>query len=462
MTVQYLFIIIAILAVFLTALRVFNKNANGYFLTFVQYFLGSLFIFSGIVKGIDPLGTAYKMHEYFSEFSKEGFAGFWDSMVKFDVAFSVSMIVFEIMLGIAILVGWKGRWTSVLMLAINVFFLFLTGYSYLSGYCISKISLAVALFILLLLMLASLINNNKKRHQAILSSLILMGIFVLYCKASGTCFLCEFSELKMKVKDCGCFGDFMKLKPWQTFNKDILLTFLSIFLVWYKNDIVPVFKNGLGFKIVGLGTIVALLFCFYNFKWNEPLVDFRPYAIGNDIKKKMEVIEPSVIENILVYQNTITGNVDSFTIDKIPTDTIWKFKDRIDKVIKEGIPAPISNLRLEDIDRNEITPSLLNEPNISYWIVSYNLEKADKKAWIETMKPFAKQARAKGISVYALFSAADSSFIKEIGTDFDIVLGDETPLKTMVRSNPGVLKIQNGVVLNKWHAKHFNEKNNGL
>ena len=462
MTVQFLFIILALISIVITALRVYFKNANGYFLTFVQNFLGCLFIFSGIVKGIDPLGTAYKMHEYFSEFGKEGFPSFWDQMVHFDVLFSVGMIVFEIMLGIAILVGWKGRWTAVMMLGINLFFLFLTGYSYLSGYCISKVALAISLFILLLLMLASIINSNKKRHQAILTSLILMGIFVLYGKFSGSLFQCEFSDMKMKVKDCGCFGDFMKLKPWQTFNKDILLTFLSIFLVWYKNDIVPVFKKGLGFNLVGGGTIFALLFCLYNFVWNEPIIDFRPYAIGSDIKKKMEVVEPPVIENILIYQNKTTGVVDSFSINEIPTDTNWTFKDRIDKVIKEGIPAPIANLRLEDLERNEITSSLINEPNISYWIVSYNLNKADKKAWLETMKPFAKKARAKGINVYALFGNPDPNFIKELGPDFDIVVGDETPLKTMVRSNPGVLKIQNGVVLNKWHAKHFNDNNNGL
>jgi hypothetical protein len=456
MTVEKLFIAIAIVSAFIVGFRLFKQKANGIFLTFVQTFLGLLFIFSGIVKAIDPLGTAYKLHDYFGSFAQDGMADFWYKMEEFDVIFSVSMIVFEIALGIAILIGWRAILSTFGMLAINIFFLFLTGYSYLSGHCITKMGILVPLFLFILILISSLLNNDTKRRQALSLSLFLCLGFLGYCKMSGSCLACEFTVTKMKVTDCGCFGDFMKLKPWVTFYKDILLTILSLFLVWYKNDIKPVFNSKIQDSITGAGTGLALIFCLYNFVWTLPIVDFRPYAIGNNIKDKMIDEKPAIIENILIYKNTQTGEKKEFGINELPTDTIWQYADRLDKVIDEGILAPIKNLRLTNDQDADITQDLLNETQVTYWIVCSKLAKTNREALKEKIAPFAKKMKAKGIKTYILLPMQDETLKKEMGSDFIYLSADETALKTMIRSNPGIMKIENGTVINMWHWRQFN------
>ncbi len=114
MTVQKLFIILAIIALLISIYRNRELRRGGdIFLNLIQSFVGLLFIFSGFVKAIDPIGTGFKMKDYFESFAQDGFASFWESMSHFNIAFSLGMIIFEIFLGIAMLIGWKSRWTSV-------------------------------------------------------------------------------------------------------------------------------------------------------------------------------------------------------------------------------------------------------------------------------------------------------------------------------------------------------------
>jgi uncharacterized membrane protein YphA (DoxX/SURF4 family) len=460
MTVQKLFIILGILALIIALFRNKKwKNGNGILLNVVQSFVGLLFIFSGIVKAIDPTGTGYKMKDYFESFAQDGLASFWEKMSNFNIAFSLGMIIFEIFLGIAILIGWKSRITTIGLLGINLFFLFLTGYSYLSGFCIEKSVFIISAVLLSIIFLTAFIKNNSKRAQGLMLSTALILLYFIYCKMSGNGIGCTFTISKMKVTDCGCFGDFMKLKPWETFYKDIFLTILSIILVRWQHLITQVFDNKKSDLIVGIGTLIAILFSLYSTFWNEPIVDFRPYAIGNNINEKMKEVKPSVVENILIYKNKATGQDERFGISNIPTDTSFEFKDRVDSVIVEGIPAPIHNLRFEDAEGNDVTHSLLNEQGISYWIVCYNIDKSDMKAIDEKLIPFATEMRKKGTNVYCLLGKSSAEFEKKIGSMMDIVHADETALKTMIRSNPGIMKIQNGVVVNKWHCKHFHGDN---
>lgn len=247
----------------------------------------------------------------------------------------------------------------------------------------------------------------------------------------------------------------MKLKTWETFYKDVFLTALSVSLCiqYHKlKDFINVHFSG---KIVGLGFILATLFCLYNTFWDEPIVDFRPYALGSNINEKMKEIEPSVVENILIYKNKTSGKEERFGINNIPTDTIYEFKDRLDSVIKEGIPAPIHNLRFEDKSGQDVTQSLLNEAAVSYWIVCYNIDKSDRKVLDEKILPFAMDMRKKGVNVYCLLGKSSEEFEKTAEVCMDIVHADETALKTMIRSNPGIMKIKNGIVLQKWHYRHF-------
>jgi uncharacterized membrane protein YphA (DoxX/SURF4 family) len=457
MTVQKLFITIAIISAIISFFRNrLKRNGDGFFLNLVQYFVGFLFIFSGIVKGIDPTGTGYKMKDYFESFAHDGWASFWEKMTHFNISFALGMIIFEIILGIAIIIGWRARWTALGLLGINLFFLYLTGYSYLSGFCLSQSILVVSAILLALLFGAAFIQNHKKRFQGIITMSVLVLLYFIYIKSTGNGIGCPFTISKMKVTDCGCFGDFMKLKPWETFYKDVFLTILSLFLAKKHHKISELFSGKVSNMIMIGGLALTTIFCLYNTYFNEPPVDFRPYAIGNNINEKMKEIEPSIIENILIYTNKTTGQDQRFGISNIPMDTNWVYKDRIDSVIKEGIPAPIHNLRFEGRDGNDVTTSILNEPSVSYWIVCYNIDKSDLKVIDEKLIPFATEMRAKGLNVYFMVGKSDATVEKKVGSVMDIVRADETALKTMIRSNPGILKIQNGVVQNKWHYKVFN------
>src|SRR5262245_1112231 len=148
-----------------------------------RFLVGVLFIFSGLVKANDPLGLSYKMQEFFEVWNFH-----W--LDHFTLAFSIGMIVFEIVAGVAILLGWRMRLFSWLLLLLIIFFTFLTGYAYLSG----------------------------------------------------------------KFKNCGCFGDCIPITPLTSFLKDLVLTALIVFLFGNRNRIQPLFSKGVNFILILLVT----------------------------------------------------------------------------------------------------------------------------------------------------------------------------------------------------------------
>lgn len=455
MTVQKLFIIIGVISIVISFFRHHRKVGNGLFINFCQYFLGILFIFSGFVKAIDPLGTSYKMQEYFESFAKDGMASLWEQMAHYSLPISISMIVAEIVLGFAIIVGFRTRWAAIGLLAINLFFLYLTGYTYLSGFCLTKQAIFVPAVLILFILLSACIKDHNKRLKGVLLSSLLLVLYFIYCKMSGTCSTCEFTKTNMKVTDCGCFGDFMKLKPWETFYKDIFLSIMSLVIVIQSHKITGWISDKFSRMITFAALGLSILFCLYNTYMNEPVIDFRHYAVGSDLNQKMKEIRPRKADFIFIYKNQSTGEQKEFGMNNLPTDTTWSFIDRKETVIDEGEPAPINNLRFEDTEHNDVTLSLLNEETESYWIVCYDVKKMDTKAFDEKMIPFAKKMRAQGTNVYCLVGNSTPEFDKKAYEAMDLVKADATPLKTMIRSNPGVLKIKKGVVLDKWHYRVF-------
>ncbi|MBU3010501.1 DoxX family protein [Polaribacter vadi] len=298
--------------------------------------VGVLFIFSGFVKLVDPIGSQYKFEEYFSE----GVLNM-EFLIPYALTFSIILIIAEIVLGVALLVGWKPKFTVISLKIIILIFLFLTWYS----------------------------------------------------------------AYYDKVTDCGCFGDAIKLKPWETFYKDVALTILIFFIGFKIKYIKPIAKKFIPFQIVFVSLIISSFITYYVLA-HLPIIDFRAYAIGKNLPEGME------------------------------------YKD-------DGEIPPVHDFMLENA-QNDLAPQILKMDKVMLIIMS-SFEKSDYNAFPE-VKKISEEAMQKGYKVYgasASFSDIIDLTIKKYNLPFEVLFCDETTLKTMIRANPGIMILKNGTVTEK-------------
>lgn len=384
MNLYALYGLIAVMALVVTLIRFFIQRPQNLLLGYVQDFVGVLFIFSGFVKAIDPLGTSYKMAEYFHEFNMM-------FMDPFSLLFSVIMIVLELTLGVMLILGYRKNLTLWLLLLMILFFTFLTGFTAYTG----------------------------------------------------------------KVTDCGCFGDFIKLKPIQSFYKDVVLTLLILILFFRRKNIEPLLSNYLALPVITLVVIVATWYNFRNFYFNEPQFDFRPYKVGNHLPDLMTVPEDKGPIFVFVYKNKKTGeerNVKAEELSNLNHDE-WEYRDRI--TIREGELPRINNFRIDNENGENISEDLLNDPNYAFWVIAYDLNKTCKKAFTEKLNPLAEKAEKSGYHFFVATATRPEAFRHEVQAAYPFYTADAVFLKTIVRSNPGLLIVKNGTVVAKYHHKHI-------
>lgn len=414
-----------------TFIKSFFKKPSSWLVDLVINFLGSLFIFSGAVKAIDPLGTSYKMKDYFNAFSQ--FTGLsFDFFANMSTSLAVIMIVLEIVLGVALIMGFKKKWALGLSAFIMIFFTILTGFTYLTGFINPEY------------------YDITTRHEMQAAGNEL-PIFV------------EYDTLQMKVTDCGCFGDFLKLDPKISFFKDIFLMFVLIFLAWNHKHIKPLFGDFFSWIKVGGSTVFFTLFCFYNFVWNLPLVDFRPYKIGNDINA-LRIEIPDKLEYGFIFENLQTGETKRVTMDDyaaVKADPNWKFTDEQDNVVLEkGVPATIANFAAFDTNGFDVTEDILLNENYSFWVLSKKLEESDLDTWAD-LNQISTYANENDLKMFAFMTASFEDaelFRHENQIDYTFYQADETFIKTVVRANPGLVLLKNGIVKGKWHHNHIPSK----
>lgn len=412
MTIYTLVALIAAIALGVTILRYIFFRYSSSLLAYLQDFIGVFFIFSGFVKAIDPLGTSYKIHDYFAALN----IGELDPLA---LPLSVITIVLEIVVGVALIIGYRKQITLWLFLLLIVFFTFLTGYTYLNGWT--------------------------------------MDPWFAPWKW-------VFDENNMKVTDCGCFGDFIKLHPRQSFIKDIFLGIaiivLYIFRLRIKPILTPMIRN-----IVIIGNVVGLtIFCFSNYVWDLPHWDFRPYAVGNNIPEQMVPVpgEEPVYEITYVYLNKTTGEKENFVVgkDQLPADkkdtTKWEFISR-PSVLVSGAEPKIQNFAVfDDISGDEMTDAILNDPNYAFWVIAYDLENTEKEAFTEKLNPLSESAKAEGYNFFTVAAIGNlEEFRHDVQAPYPFYSADPTFLKTIIRSNPGLLIVKDGAVMGKWHHKHI-------
>ncbi|MTB53876.1 DoxX family protein [Lewinella sp. W8] len=437
MTLTTLLIYISIAAIGLTGVTYFllDKKDN-VLMSLLQNFCGALFIFSGYVKAVDPLGTAYKMEQYFAEFE----ATFADTAMSFlapifpalsnlAVGFSVFMIVLEIALGLMLILGARKKLTAWLFFLIVAFFTVLTGFTFLTGYVPSGVN------------------------------------FFAFGQWG------EYLESNMKVTDCGCFGDFIKLEPYTSFLKDVFLLVPALLFLFYTKQMHELFtERARDYAVLGL-SVVVLIYCFSNYAWDIPGQDFRPFKVGTDVAATKQAEEDAAASVQTVgYEliNKASGeSVELTTAEFLKVyqqypESEWEYNPQTTEPAIE--PTKISDFEVSDAEGYDQVPALLEDPGYSFVIVAYKLkgESGDWDAgyvekWQEDIQPVVTAAQAAGHTVMAMTKFADDAYIedfrKTIGADYPFHRGDDIMLKTIIRSNPGVVLMKDGVILNKWHHK---------
>lgn len=357
-----------------------------------RIFVGLLFIFSGLIKANDPIGFGYKLDEYWLVFGT-------DFLMPHSATIAIVVCALEILLGALLLLGFYRRIVAWGLLLLIIFFTFLTFYS-------------------------------------------------------------AFFEV---VTSCGCFGDAIPLTPWESFIKDlVLLAFILVIFVW-REHIQPVTKDRpttaittLALMVISIGVGVYT----YNFL---PVIDFLPYKKGSNIPELMvlpEGAEPDQYEIIYTLKHKESGEERTMTDKAYLDEGIWQddnweiIGEPSSRLVKKGYTIPITDLLITDANGEDHTENIITNPYYNLIIVAYDLDATNKSA-LATINELVRQA-ATMYNIRAVLLTSNSSedalaLSRELDLLAEVFYADAVPLKSMVRANPGVMLMQNGRVINKWH-----------
>lgn len=258
------------------------------------------------------------------------------------------------------------------------------------------------------------------------------------------------------VSDCGCFGDAIKLTNWETFWKNVVLMLPTLIIFLKRNrmhDNTNALKHKLLLVFSFLVPVAISIYCLLH----EPLIDFRPYSVGTHIMDKMTIPEgaPSdVFESILVYEKD--GVKKEFTGENFPwQDTTWKWVETRQVLISKGYEPPIHDFLIINAENTDITDKILTDSNYVFLIIAPKLEKASSEGFIK-MNNLAMKVNNMGYPVYCLTSSTNQAieaFNQAHSPVFDICMADEVTLKTILRSNPGLMILKEGTILGKFNFR---------
>ncbi len=344
--------------------------------------VGVLFIISGLIKLNDPVGFSFKLKDYFApEVLDLGF------LVPYALLIAIFLVIFEVLVGIALLLGYLKKATLWAILLMIVFFTFLTFYS--------------AYF--------------------------------------------------NKVTDCGCFGDAIPLTPWESFSKDVVLLVLILILFIGRKYIQPLFTSNTRSLIIFASFVGCLGIAYYVLQ-HLPIVDFRPYKIGASIQEGMTVPDEAP-QPIFEYKwkFLVNGEEKIITTNGDYPQVEGEFVDVETRMIQEGYTPPIHDFMMER-DGEDYTSQFLEEENLIV-IIAYSLGNTEKDGYLP-IKKVTDEALKNGYNVIGLSASSQESteaLTEEYKLNFKFYFCDETTLKTIVRSNPGILELDGGTIKQKLH-----------
>lgn len=254
------------------------------------------------------------------------------------------------------------------------------------------------------------------------------------------------------VKDCGCFGDAVILTNWQTLGKNIILMLAAICICKAPSAMVRFISRSNQWIVINytiLYCIATSSYCLYSL----PTFDFRPYHIGADIRKGMEIPQgaeqPKFETTFTLKKNGVTKE---FTIDNYP-DSTWTFVDSKTVQLSEGYVPPIHDLSMEDpTSGNDLTDSILSDKNYTFLLISPHLENADDSNFgdINQIYDYCKKNKYQFYALTASNKKAIDHWTDITGAEYRYLFTDETTLKTVIRSNPGMVLLKDGKVIQKW------------
>jgi uncharacterized membrane protein YphA (DoxX/SURF4 family) len=258
------------------------------------------------------------------------------------------------------------------------------------------------------------------------------------------------------VSDCGCFGDAIKLSNWETFYKNAVLMVFTLIVFFGRNKFREPYSRAGQTLILGLGAIFLIGTSIYSYR-HLPLLDFRPWKEGNKITEYL-IASPEESIITLVYQNTESGELLEYTSETLPwQDSVLmaklEFVEQRKEVIRPYQEAPIHDFEINDHEHNNLTEEVLSNPDFQFLLIVQNVDAAHRESFAKA-NAIAEITEKAGYSFIALcgsgFEKMDN-FRFEVGANYYWYNVDETALKTIIRSNPGLVLLKDGVVLKKWH-----------
>jgi hypothetical protein len=382
----------------------------------IIFLVGALFIFSGLIKLNDPVGTQIKLEEYFDVFADDfrekvivngelkesretAMSSFFETLKPFALSFSILLSALEVIWGFSLLIRFRPKLTLWSLFLLIVFFTGLTFYSW---------------------------HYNK-------------------------------------VTDCGCFGDAIKLKPFESFLKDVILLFLIGFLLWQSKKITPNTQKWawLSNLLVSLASFGIGLYAAYYL----PIIDFLPYKVGNHLPSLMKPKEPLRFENRYIYTNLKTGKDEIFSEKefaelwdkKLSDSTTYKYKDFQQTLLNPEAQAKIgADFRYIDADTAEMNKMFVGKKLL---FIVPDIRKTN----LEAFKKFSVLLKnLKNSDITPLGLSSDKAQMEMLCHEYQLPMEhhalDSKIMKAMIRTNPGLILLENGTVKRKWSYLQIPEK----
>lgn len=425
MTIYTLILYTGIAAAIVSGLTSLIRKPASWWVDYLKNYVGCLMIFSGFVKAIDPMGTAFKIEQYLAEF------GLLDLFGPLALFGSVFMIILELALGAALILGVFRKLTVWTFVPLMIVFTLMTGYTSVTG----------------------------------------------------------------NVTDCGCFGDFLKLKPFVSFLKDIGLCIATALLIWKWRDITPLFPSRdyratadttlandnqpiklfnkwLSPGLLGLVSLGTAWFCFSNFYTGLPSTDFRPFQNGINLleaKAKEEADKPISTTYYLITNSETKEEKKVTTTEYTKNSEYWKKptpwsvdKSRTTQVVEhEGSDSKLLEFEYQNSEGLDVMQETMTNPDYSLMIVSYSRKKSNKNGF-KKVNNIVNAAEKDGKKAFCVtnFEAKEGEidqFRHSVQAAYPFYRADDIMLKTIIRSNPGLVLLKNGTIVRKFHHRELSD-----